>query len=60
MNTSLRGLFAPLPATPKPTRIEPRFDEELFETAEEEQFEDLLASPFVNPLLEQSRGHFEL
>jgi hypothetical protein len=60
MNTSLTGLFAPSPVTPKPVRIEPRFNEALLETAEEEQFEDLLASPFVNPLLEQSRGHFEL
>jgi hypothetical protein len=25
-----------------------------------EEFEDLLASPFTNPLLEKSRGYFEL
>ena len=41
-------------------RIEPVFDEIALTGQVEEEFEDLLASPFTNPLLAKSRGYFEL
>jgi len=46
--------------SPKEVRIEPVFDEIPLIGQVEEEFEDLLASPFPNPLLETTRGYFEL
>ena len=44
----------------RPLGFEPVFDEIALIGQVEEEFEDLLASPFTNPLLEKSRGYFEL
>ena len=46
--------------SPKEVRIEPVFDEITLIGQVDEEFDDLLASPFANPLLEKSRDYFEL
>ena len=46
--------------SPKEVRIEPVLDEISLIGQVKEEFEDLLASPFANPLLETTRGYFEL
>ena len=43
-----------------PVRIEPVFDEIALIGQVEEEFEDLLASPFANPLLEKTSDYFGL
>ena len=62
MTINIAGLFSPKDMSPKEVRIEPVFDEiEIALIGQvDEEFEDLLASPSANPLLEKSRGYFEL
>ena len=60
MTINIAGLFSPKDMSPKDVRIEPVFDEVAVTGQVEEEFEDLVASPFANPLLEKTRGYFEL
>jgi len=60
MAINIPGLFSTKDMSPKEVRIEPVFDEIALTGQVEEEFEDLLASPFTNPLLAKSRGYFEL
>ena len=60
MAINIPGLFSTKDMSPKDVRIEPVFDEVALTGQVEEEFEDLLASPFANPLLEKSRDYFEL
>jgi hypothetical protein len=60
MTINIIGLFSTKDMSPKDTRIEPVFDEVALTGQVEEEFEDLVASPFANPLLEKTRGYFEL
>jgi hypothetical protein len=60
MTINIAGLFSPKDMSPKEVRIEPVFDEIALIGQVEEEFEDLLASPFANPLLETTRGYFGL
>ena len=60
MTINIAGLFSTKDISPKDVRIEPVFDEVAVTGQVEEEFEDLVASPFANPLLEKTRGYFEL
>ena len=60
MTINIAGLFSTKDMSPKDTRIEPVFDEVALTGRVEEEFEDLVTSPFANPLLEKTRGYFEL
>ena len=60
MAINIPGLYSTKDMSPKEVRIEPVFDETALIGKVEEEFEDLLASPFTNPLLEKTRGSFEL
>ena len=60
MTINITGLFSTKDMSPKDSRIEPVFDEVALTGQVEEEFEDLVASPFANPLLEKTRGYFEL
>ena len=60
MAINISGLFSTKDISPKDVRIEPVFDEVAVTGQVEEEFEDLVASPFANPLLEKTRGYFEL
>ena len=60
MTINIAGLFSTKDMSPKEVRIEPVFDEIALIGQVDEEFQDLLASPFTNPLLEKSRGYFEL
>ena len=60
MTINIAGLFSTKDISPKDIRIEPVFDEVALVGEVEEEFEDLLTSPFANPLLEKTRGYFEL
>ena len=60
MTINIAGLFSTKDMSPKDVRIEPVFGEVAVTGQVEEEFEDLVASPFANPLLEKTRGYFEL
>ena len=60
MTINIAGLFSTKDMSPKDIRIEPVFDEVALTGQVDEEFEDLVASPFANPLLEKTRGYFEL
>ena len=60
MTINIAGLFSTKDMSPEDVRIEPVFDEVAVTGQVEEEFEDLVASPFANPLLEKTRGYFEL
>ena len=60
MTINIAGLFSTKDMSPKDSRIEPVFDEVALTGQVDEEFEDLVASPFANPLLEKTRGYFEL
>ena len=60
MTINISGLFSTKDMSPKDVRIEPVFDEVALVGEVEEEFEDLVASPFANPLLEKTRGYLEL
>ena len=60
MTINITGLFSTKDMSPKDVRIEPVFDEVALTGQVEEEFEDLVASPFANPLLEKTRSYFEL
>ena len=60
MTINIAGLFSTKDMSPRDVRIEPVFDEVALTGRVEEEFEDLVASPFANPLLEKTRGYFEL
>ena len=60
MTIDIAGLFSTKDMSPKDVRIEPVFDEVALVGKVEEEFEDLLANPFANPLLEKTRGYLEL
>jgi hypothetical protein len=60
MTINIAGLFSTKDISPTDVRIEPVFDEVAVTGQVEEEFEDLVASPFANPLLEKTRGYFEL
>ena len=60
MTINITGLFSTKDINPKDVRIEPVFDEVALTGQVDEEFEDLHASPFANPLLEKTRGYFEL
>jgi hypothetical protein len=60
MTINIAALFSTKDMCPKEVRIEPVFDEIALIGQVEEEFEDVLASPLANPLLEKSRGYFEL
>ena len=60
MTINIAGLFSTKDISPTDVRIEPVFDEVAVTGKVEEEFEDLVASPFANPLLEKTRGYFEL
>ena len=60
MTINIAGLFSTKDMSPKDVRIEPVFNEVAVTGQVEEEFEDLVASPFANPLLEKTRGYFEL
>ena len=60
MTINIAGLFSPKDISPRDVRIEPVFDEVALVGEVEEEFEDLHASPFANPLLEKTRGYLEL
>ena len=60
MTINIAGLFSTKDMSPKDVRIEPVFDEVAVTGQVEEEFEDLVASPFANPLLEKARGYFGL
>ena len=60
MTINIAGLFSPKDISPRDVRMEPVFDEVALTGQVDEEFEDLVASPFANPLLEKTRGYFEL
>ena len=60
MTINIAGLFSTKDMSPKDARIEPVFDEVALVGKIEEEFEDVHVSPFANPLLEKTRGYFEL
>jgi hypothetical protein len=60
MTINIAGLFSTKDMSPTDVRIEPVFDEVALAGQVDEEFEDLNASPFTNPLLEKTRGYFEL
>ena len=60
MTINITGLFSTKDISPKDVRIEPVFDEVALVGKVEEEFEDLHASPFANPLLEKTQRYFEL
>ncbi len=60
MAINITGLFSTKDLSPKDVRTEPVFDEVTLTGQVDEEFEDLYASPFANPLLEKTRGYFEL
>ena len=60
MTINIAGLFSTKDISPTDVRIEPVFDEVAVTGQVEEEFEDLNVSPFANPLLEKTRGYFEL
>ena len=60
MTINIAGLFSTKVMSPKDIRVEPVFDEVAVTGQVDEEFEDLHASPFANPLLEKTRGYFEL
>ena len=60
MTINIAGLFSTKDMSPKDVRIEPVFDEVALTGQVDEEFEDLVASPFANPLLEKTSGYFEL
>ena len=60
MTINITGHFSTKDMSPKDSRIEPVFDEVALTGQVDEEFEDLNASPFANPLLEKTRGYFEL
>ena len=60
MAINIAGLFSTKVMSPKDIRVEPVFDEVAVTGQVDEEFEDLNASPFANPLLEKTRGYFEL
>ena len=60
MTINITGLFSTKDMSPKDSRIEPVFDEVALTGQVDEEFEGLHASPFANPLLEKTRGYFEL
>ena len=60
MTINITGLFSTKDMSPQDVRIEPVFDEVTLTGQVDEEFEDLHASPFANPLLEKTRGYFEL
>ena len=60
MTINITGLFSTKDMSPKDVRIEPVFDEVALTGPVDEEFEDLHVSPFANPLLEKTRGYFEL
>ena len=60
MTINIASLFSTKDISPTDVRIEPVFDEVAVTGQVEEEFEDLVASPFANPLLEKTRGYFEL
>ena len=60
MTINIAGLFSTKDMSPEDTPIEPVFDEVALTGQVQEEFEDLVASPFANPLLEKTRGYFEL
>ena len=60
MTMNISGLFSTKDISPKDVRIEPVFDEVALVGKVEEEFEDLHASPFANPLLEKTQRYFEL
>ena len=60
MTINIAGLFSTKDMSPKDVRIEPVFDEVALVGKIEEEFEDVHVSPFANPLLEKTRGYFEL
>ena len=60
MTMNISGLFSTKDISPKDVRIEPVFDEGALTGQVEEEFEDLHASPFANPLLEKTQRYFEL
>ena len=60
MTINIAGLFSTKDMSPKDIRIEPVFDEVALVGKVEEEFEDLHASPFANPLLEKTQRYFEL
>ena len=60
MTINIAGLFSPKDISPRDVRMEPVFDEGALTGQVDEEFEDLHASPFANPLLEKTRGYFEL
>ena len=57
---NISGLFSTKDISPKDVRIEPVFDEVALVGKVEEEFKDLHASPFANPLLEKTQRYFEL
>ena len=60
MAINIAGLFSTKDISPTDVRIEPVLDEVALTGQVDEEFQDLNASPFANPLLEKSRGYFEL
>ena len=60
MTINIEGFFSARDMSPSVVRIEPGFDEVTLTGQVDEEFEDLHASPFANPLLEKTRGYFEL
>ena len=60
MPINIAGLFSTKDMSPTDVRIEPVFDEVALTGQVEEEFEDLVASPFANPLLEKTQRYFEL
>ena len=60
MTINIAGLFSTKDMSPEDVRIEPVFDEVALVEKVEEEFEDLNASPFTNPLLEKTQRYFEL
>ena len=60
MTINITGLFSTKDMSPTDVGIEPVFDEVALTGQVDEEFEDLNPSPFANPLLEKTRGYFEL
>ena len=60
MTINISGLFSTKDMSPKDVRIEPVFDEVALTGRVEEEFEDLVTSPFANPLLEKPSHYFDL
>jgi hypothetical protein len=60
MTINIAGLFSTKDMSPKDVWIEPVFDEVALTGQVDEEFEDLHASPFANPLLEKTFHYFDL